>query len=241
MFRALFIFLLICSLPILSSCAAQPSDSTFARKSFYYIDDDLAKKTAYLELAARAENGDAKAQLDLGAYQQGRDNAEAVKWFRRSAAQGNPAAHYRMGVMYSYGWGVEKDEKESDKWFHRAAELGDEDAILHFADKFADAGDYKSTMEWCLKAPQNLRSMFMIGIMHYKGLGVEKDFKEAFKWFLKGAEKGDCDAMAYLARMYDQGMGVDKNAVESKKWRYKTENAPCTSGPFLCFPTGPFH
>ena len=56
------------------------------------------------ELRARAEQGDAYAQFDLGVmYDTGRgvpqDAAEAVRWYRLAAAQGDAYAQYDLGVM----------------------------------------------------------------------------------------------------------------------------------------------
>lgn len=80
-----------------------------------------------------ADQGDAKAQYDLGllkAKNQGveKDFKEAVKWYRKAAEQGDDDAQYNLGVMYENGQGVEKDDKKAVKWYRKAAEQGDEDA-----------------------------------------------------------------------------------------------------------------
>jgi TPR repeat protein len=65
-------------------------------------------------------------------YQNGRgvtkDESEAVKWYRKSAEQGNEPAQYNLGVMYANGLGVAKDESEAVKWYRKSAEQGDADA-----------------------------------------------------------------------------------------------------------------
>ena len=45
------------------------------------------------------------------------DDAEAVKWYRLSAEQGNAYAQYNLGVMYSNGKGVLQDYAEAVKWY----------------------------------------------------------------------------------------------------------------------------
>ena len=52
----------------------------------------------------------------------GRNYAEAVKWYRKAAEQGNANAQKNLGVCYEKGLGVSKDQAEADKWFHKAAE-----------------------------------------------------------------------------------------------------------------------
>ena len=43
--------------------------------------------------------------------------AEAVKWYRKAADQGNANAQNNLGNMYWFGNGVVKDELEAYKWF----------------------------------------------------------------------------------------------------------------------------
>jgi len=53
-------------------------------------------------------------------YREGRsvpqDYAEAVKWYRKSAEQGNAPAQACLGESYSSGQGVPKDYVEAYKW-----------------------------------------------------------------------------------------------------------------------------
>jgi TPR repeat protein len=68
-------------------------------------------------------------------YKNGRgviqDDVEAVKWFRKAAEQGYPAAQDNLGWMYKNGRGVSsgrcgvQDDVEAVKWFRKAAEHGD--------------------------------------------------------------------------------------------------------------------
>ena len=34
-----------------------------------------------------------------------------------------------MGILYTNGWGVPKDDREAARWFAKSAAQGDEDAI----------------------------------------------------------------------------------------------------------------
>ena len=53
------------------------------------------------------------------------DYAEAVKWYRLAAEQGNAKAQYNLAVMYDNGEGVPQDYAEAVKWYRLAAEQGD--------------------------------------------------------------------------------------------------------------------
>jgi TPR repeat protein len=53
-----------------------------------------------------------------------KDDTEAVKWFRKSAALGFPEGQVDLGECFAKGRGVTNDWEEAVKWFSRAAESG---------------------------------------------------------------------------------------------------------------------
>jgi hypothetical protein len=54
-----------------------------------------------------------------------KDEAEAVRWYRRAAEGGYGPAQVVMGNRYLQGAGVEADPVQARAWFRRAAEGGD--------------------------------------------------------------------------------------------------------------------
>ena len=75
----------------------------------------------------------AQEQCYLGSlYEEGagvpQDNAEAAKWYRKAAEQGETSAQYNLGAMYTEGQGVPQNFAEAAKWYRKAAEQGDADA-----------------------------------------------------------------------------------------------------------------
>ena len=86
---------------------------------------------SFKETKAKAEKGDAEAQVNLGLmYANGsgvvKDEAEAVKWYRKAAEQGLADAQLSLGFMYDDGNGVIKDELEAYKWYLLAGAQGNE-------------------------------------------------------------------------------------------------------------------
>ena len=81
-----------------------------------------------------------------------KDDAEAVRWFRLAAEQGDASAQFNLGVMYAKGEGVLKDDAEAVRWYRLAAEQGDASA------------------------------QFNLGVMHADGRGVLKDSVLAHMW-----------------------------------------------------------
>ena len=82
------------------------------------------------ETKAKAEAGDAEAQSSLSIIcHEGfdgveQDYAEAAKWCRKAAEQGDAPAQYNLGTMYGNGEGVPEDHVEAARWYRRSAEQG---------------------------------------------------------------------------------------------------------------------
>ena len=60
-----------------------------------------------------------------------------------------------------------------------------------------------------------------LGFMYMGGKGVEKNLKEALKWYRKAAENGNTQAQLNLSAMYTFGKVVEKDPVAAMKWLRK--------------------
>lgn len=89
------------------SAGATPADDTvLAEKEF--ARGDLVASIALWRKAA--EQNYAAAQVRLGdVMDKSEEDEEAVKWYGKAAAQGNPAGQYGLGQMYAKGEGVKTD------------------------------------------------------------------------------------------------------------------------------------
>ena len=54
------------------------------------------------------------------------DLAEAVKWYRKAAEQGQEDAQNNLGIMYYKGQGVPRDYIQAHMWFDLAVANGNE-------------------------------------------------------------------------------------------------------------------
>jgi len=63
-------------------------------------------------------------------------------------------------------------------------------------------------------------AQYILGGMLYKGIGTDKNEREAFKWLLKAAQQGkySTESMQILGSMYLRGSGVPQSYSEAKKW-----------------------
>jgi uncharacterized protein len=171
------------------------------------------------EVRARAEAGDAAAQLALGtAYENGdgvtQSDQRAMQWYRKAGEHGNAAAQNRLGVMYSGGKGVEKDKTEAFRWFQTSARQ---------------------------KYPA---AMFNLGTAYYNGDGVAVDVASAYAWFLLAREAGSSPAEDAVRRtdseitqfekaiaflkigdMYRKGEELPGDAEEVARWYRRAAEA----------------
>ena len=113
-------------------------------------------------LRAAAEKGDATDQVYVGLwYLNGKegypkDPAEAAKWMRKSADQGNRDGQYWLGILYAKGMGVEKNPALAIELLTKAANQGE------------------------------IHASFCLGEVFEKGLGGQpKDPKKAIEWYRK--------------------------------------------------------
>ena len=111
------------------------------------------------DLRARAESGDSEAQYNLlgVAYADGvgvpQDDAEAARWYRKAAEQGNVFAQTNLGCMYKTGRGVVQDYGAAVRWTRLAAEQG------------------------------HAVAQYSLAVMYAEGSGVPQDDVQAHMWF----------------------------------------------------------
>lgn len=116
-----------------------------------------AHENEVAELKTKAEHGDAAAQTDIGwLYHEGaglpKDDAEAMRWFRKAADQSYARAQDSIGEMYGAGWGVPRDAKEAISWHRKAADQGYVGGLLALGTTY-DSGvdgkpDYEEAYYW---------------------------------------------------------------------------------------------
>jgi hypothetical protein len=117
-----------------------------------------------------------------------RDYAEAARWYKLAARDGNVNAQLNLASMYSDGLGVSQDYPEALRWYKLAAARGD------------------------------AKAQYNIGLIYDNGRGVVQDYVEAVRWYKMAAAQGDADAQKNLAYMYRSGLGMAQNYVKAHMW-----------------------
>ena len=87
------------------------------------------------------------------------DDAEAAKWYRLAAEQGDAYAQFFLGRMYRGGKGVPQDDAKAAKWYRLSADQG------------------------------NAYAQFSLGAMYYKGWGVPQDYVQGHFWLNLAASR----------------------------------------------------
>ena len=157
-----------------------------------------------------------------------KDEAEAVKWYRKAADQNDADAQRNLGVMYEKGRGVKKNEAEAVKWYRKAAEQGNAGGQRNLGVMYEKGRglekDEAEAVKWYRKAAKqgHVGAQCNLGIMYANGCGVEKDEAEAVKWYRKAAEQDYVHAQFLLGLSYECGWGVEKDEAEAVKWYRKT-------------------
>lgn len=152
----------------------------------------------------------------------------AFENFRIAAELGNAWAKYFCGTYFLKGEYCDKNIKLGIKNIRSAAKDGFAPACLHLAryyeKGFTEGGinqsntlavkNYKTSAKKC-----NVKAQIRLAEIYKNGtLGVSKNLKESFKWYLIAAKNGDKDAAFYVALSYANGTGIAQNYTEAVTW-----------------------
>ena len=80
--------------------------------------------------------------------------------------------------------------------------------------------DYATAYEEFISLAEagDIRAQTYIGMMHFNGLAVPRNFESAAHWYEKAAKEGHPHAQFHLGWMYDNGKGLEKNNELAFTW-----------------------
>ena len=94
--------------------------------------------------------------------------------------------------------------------------------IVHYSDEENGSDDEKVAMDLDTAVTSDSASDAMsIAWKYYSGDGVDQDYSEAMKWFIKAAEKGDPSAYREIGNMYFRAYGVEQDYDKAIEWFQK--------------------
>jgi TPR repeat protein len=74
---------------------------------------------------------------------------------------------------------------------------------------------------------------FLLGEVHYHGIGIEKNEEQAFKWFMDAAINEDTAAQYMVGKMYRDGQGIDKDLRQALKWFKKAARSDNAAAQYM--------
>nr|WP_323667895.1 tetratricopeptide repeat protein [Burkholderia cenocepacia] len=153
------------------------------------------------------------------------DAAEAAKWYRRAADQGDPQAQNALGYLYDSGRGVKQSDTDAFNWYRLAAEQGYANAqnnlgLMYENGQGVRQDDAEAVKWYRLAAAQGVAtSLFRLGVQYYAGGGAGHDPIAANALLGLAAAAGETRAQAYL----DQGAKLTAPADIEKAARLRAE------------------
>jgi len=151
--------------------------------------------------AAEQDNSDT--QYEVGScYENGYGTEKmpekAFEWYMKAAEHGNPAAQFELGRYYEKGYGTAKDSAKAFEWYMKAAEQ----TISNVQRNYFRYGTENMPSRTFFKQYMKARAMYALGDCFLMGIGVQIDFEEAIKWYMKAIENGYGSETDVLGKFY---------------------------------------
>ena len=166
--------------------------------------------------------------------------AQAVHSLEYAAEKGHALAQWKLGRMYAEGDGVTQDDYKAFEYFRSIADRHADDnpntpQARFVANAFVALGHYylegipKTQVK---RDPERAREMFNYAASYFRdpdaqyylarlyldGVGAPHDPRQAARWFILAAQKGQCRAQAMLGAMLIAGDHVPRQAARGLMW-----------------------
>lgn len=213
--------------------------------------------TELVELAKKAQSGDAEAQYSLASqfFEQGNLKI-AEKWFNEAAAQGHTEAQYRLGSFYlngatsiCKGYGV-KYITTIENLLRQAAEKGHKAALIELTPLYLTESlptyDLEKAAYWAPKAAAtgDAISIFNLAELYKEGkceaLGGKPDMEKYAELVKQAADKKLALALYALGEL-EEAKGTKEGDAEAFKLYMEAalqDHAPAQFKVALCFYQG---
>jgi TPR repeat protein len=172
------------------------------------------------------------------AYKAG-DVQTALEALNYAAANGHPAALWKLGRMYQTGDLVAEDDGKAMELFARITkEYGEEgrdgpdapfvaDAWVTLGSYYqsgipgrvdADPGTARRIFAYAASYFGDSDAQFSLASMFLSGQGGDQSIRQAARWFKLAARKGHVGAQAEFGHMLFEGIGMERRPVEGLMW-----------------------
>ncbi|KAI9005669.1 hypothetical protein DFJ74DRAFT_691674 [Hyaloraphidium curvatum] len=143
------------------------------------------------------------------------DPQTGLRWYIRSADQGEAAAIYNIATLFERGVAVEEDPAKAFRFYLRASEYGSISAsnivgLFYEQGVIGDAPDPARAADFYTRAAVQGHpfAQYNAGRCHVEGLGVPADPARALGFFERAAHQRHVLARMSLGVMWEDGIGV---------------------------------
>lgn len=153
---------------------------------------------------------------------------KAKDLLQKAVNMGYAKAQFKLGYLYQYGKGVNKNYQKAMELYKKAAAQGEFNAPCNIGYMYANGLGVKKNntkaAEWYQKGAEmgDEISQKNLGFMYMDGRGVTKNYKKSFEYLTKSANKGNSDAQYGLGYLYENALGVNKDYAKAAEWFKKS-------------------
>ena len=143
------------------------------------------------------------------------DESKAFDYYRQGAAIGSLRSAYYVGLFYSWGRIVTKDDAEAEYWWRAAASGGYADAQLSLGRLYLESGDDTAAVEgifWLEQAGASGNGEAYIQLAQYYSSIPIDDLDRAYAYAQLASRSPD-------PRIADEGLGLMKSLARMKDYR----------------------
>ena len=207
---------------VAAPASAAELEEIFLRAQLAYATGEY--EAAFIQARTAAAGGNSQAATLAGLIHEQRriedaSDAEAIRWFRRAASQGEPVANYRLGRMAQASRGSLLPT-EARGFFQRAAQAGNVDAMLAYALVLKSSPvpqDAPLAMEWAERAASqgNAEAMYQLAQMNDVWARGPQNAEIARHWYELAAADGHPEAALQAGLMAASGDGGAQDSEQA--------------------------
>ena len=152
------------------------------------------------------------------------DYPRAIEMLTPLADRGDAVSQTKLGLIYTRGEGVARDDVAALGWLTRAAEQDQSEAQFELGVMYRDGlgtpANGALAMHWFERATERgvPHAFNAIGEMYLGHQDVAQDYAAAISWFLRGAQLDNAESLYNIGVRYALGQGVERDETEAYKW-----------------------
>jgi TPR repeat protein len=137
------------------------------------------------------------------------DLNQAKEWYSKAASYSHGPSLFRLGRLFEFGNGVEKNYKKTIELYKKSALQHNNDALRALGNIYQQGNDVRSNISksfgYYSSAAENgdSKAQFILGTLYERELVENGSFLDAFKWFSVAASQGNEEAHSHLNELDD--------------------------------------